>query len=55
MIHLGINIENHGTPVPTCALNDFGIDMEAFASEILELFSAEYISIVEATQKVRPL
>ena len=55
MIHLGLNIENQGTPVPTCALSDFGIEFESFANETLGAFSSEYLSIVEATQKVRPL
>ncbi len=54
-IHLGINIENGGTPVPTCALKDFSIEPVKFATAIMEKFTSEYISIVEATQKVRPL
>lgn len=55
MIHLGINIENTGTPVPTCSLKDFGIEPAAFARDILQKFSDEYNSIIGATQKVRPL
>lgn len=55
MIHLGINIENEGTPVPTCSLKDFAIEPVAFADEVLKRFSTEYDSIIGATQKVRPL
>ncbi len=55
MIHLGINIENNGTPVPTCALKDFGVEPKAFALELMSRFSDEYNSIIEATQKVKPL
>jgi uncharacterized protein len=55
MIHLGINIENTGTPVPTCALSDFGVDAKSFSEELMLKFSKEYISIQEATQKVKPL
>lgn len=55
MIHLGINIENTGTPVPTCALSDLGIEPKEFSLELMQRFSAEYKSIVGATQKVRPL
>lgn len=55
MIHLGINIGNSGTPVSTCALNDFGLEAQAFAKIVMSEFSAEYTSIVEATQKVKPL
>jgi hypothetical protein len=55
MIHLGLNIENSGTPVPTCSLKDLGLEPKAFALLLMSEFSAEYSSIVEATQKVRPL
>lgn len=54
-IHLGMNITNAGTPVPTCALSDFSVEPAKFAKELLTRFAAEYVSIVEATQKVRPL
>lgn len=55
MIHLGLNISNEGTPVETCALNDFGIDAKHFSLELMQLFSNEFDSILEATQKVKPL
>lgn len=55
MIHLGLNIENTGTPVPTCALTDFLIEPVPFANELMKRFSEEFISIIEATQKVKPL
>lgn len=55
MIHLGINVKNSGTPVATCSLSDFGLDPRAFALLLMEEFSSEYTSIVEATQKVKPL
>jgi hypothetical protein len=55
MIHLGLNIENAGTPVPTCCLKDLGLEPKAFALLVMSEFSSEYSSIVEATQKVRPL
>lgn len=54
-IHLGINIENTGTPVPTCALKDFSIEPVEFSKELMKRFSEEYVSIIEATQKVKPL
>lgn len=54
-IHLGINISNTGTPIPTCALSDFSVEPSKFANEVLAKFSVEYVSIVEATQKVKPL
>lgn len=55
MIHLGLNIKNEGTPVPTCCLQELGVDPKSFALELMKQFSEEYISIVGATQKVHPL
>ena len=55
MIHFGINIDNQGTPVPTCALSDFGLEPKSFARELMKRYSEEYQSILEATQKVKPL
>ncbi len=55
MIHLGLNVTNEGTPVPTCCLNDLGINPKKFADDLMKEFSEEYKSIVEATQKVQPL
>ena len=54
-IHLGLNIKNDGTPVPTCSLEDLKVDVKKFALELMKKFSEEYVSIVEATQKVHPL
>jgi uncharacterized protein len=55
MIHFGMNIDNTGTPVLTCCLKDFGLDAKSFANEVMRLFAAEFDSILEATQKVKPL
>lgn len=55
MIHLGINIKNDGTPVATCCLDDLKVNPKKFAEVLMEEFSTEYKSILEATQKVRPL
>lgn len=55
MIHLGLNIENSGTPVETCALKDFNLDPAAFSQELMALLTDEIKSIHEATKKVRPL
>lgn len=54
-VHFAVNIENTGTPVPTCALSDFKVDARAFGEKLLSKISAEYVSISEATRKVRPL
>jgi hypothetical protein len=55
MIHFALNITNQGTPVPTCSLEDLKLNAKDFATRLMKEFSDEYISIIEATQKVRPL
>ncbi len=55
MIHLGLNIKNEGTPVPTCSLEDLGVSAKEFALQLMKKISEEYLSIIEATQKVKPL
>ncbi len=54
-IHFAVNVVNTGTPVKTCSLGDFKVSPQAFALEIMGLFSQEYKSIQFATQKVHPL
>lgn len=54
-VHFAMNISNEGTPVPTCALEDFSLDAAAFGAKLLSRISSEYDSILEATRKVRPL
>lgn len=54
-IHFAVNITNKNTPVKTAALDDFKINVNDFAKSILEKFSGEFDSIIEATQKVKPL
>lgn len=55
MIHFAVNVTNEGTPVKTCALTDFKIDPKNFAEQLMLEFRNEYQSIIEATQKVKPL
>ncbi|MCB0348696.1 MAG: DUF366 family protein [Bdellovibrionales bacterium] len=52
MIHCGINISSHNTPVPTVSLEDLDIDAPEFADKILDAFSKEFESIKTACQKV---
>lgn len=53
LIHFAVNVSNKGTPVPTSALEDLGVEPEAFASHVMESFCQEVRSITEATQKVK--
>lgn len=55
MIHFAVNVVNEGTPVPTCALKDFGINPKSFSEAVMKKLVAEIVSIKEATVKVRPL
>ena len=53
LLHFGINIKNEGTPVPTCALSDFGIEAQSFAKSVMDKVSLEVKALVRATQKVK--
>ena len=55
MIHFAVNITTKGTPVLTCALEDWGINPKFLALQIMKKFSLEYIDIVAATEKVKQL
>ncbi|MCC6138340.1 MAG: DUF366 family protein [Bdellovibrionaceae bacterium] len=55
LIHVGINVENNGTPIPTCALSDFNVNAKSFALKIMETLKAEWQDILDATHKVRCL
>ncbi len=54
-IHFAVNVVNSGTPVPTSCLTDLKIEPTSFSKSVMFIFSKEFESIVEATQKVRPL
>ena len=53
LIHFAVNISNKGTPVPTAALEEFGIEPQAFARDLMDRFAREFVTIREATQKVK--
>ncbi len=55
MIHFAVNITNAGTPVKTCSLDDFKMEPKSFADQLMHEFKNEYVSIIQATQKVKPL
>jgi hypothetical protein len=54
-IHFALNTLNTGTPVPTSSLNDFKINSEVLAKNVLKFFTQEFNTIIEATKKVKPL
>ncbi len=55
MIHFALNITNEGTPVKTSSLEDMNIPAKDISKKLMEKISQEYLSITEATQKVKPL
>ncbi len=54
LIHVGFNLETHGTPVPTASLKDMGIEPNNFATQLLTGFEREYQVWGNARTKVRP-
>lgn len=53
MIHVGLNVVNWGTPVPTVGLADMGIDSEDLARKVIHQYLQEMQGIREAECKVR--
>lgn len=55
MVHFAMNVTNKGTPVPTLSLEDLKMDPRKTAEDLMNLFKNEFMSMVNATQKVRPV
>lgn len=53
LIHYAVNVTNRGTPVPTLSLEDLQINPKTFAEALMKNCSEEYLSIRQATWKVR--
>ena len=53
LIHVGVNIDASGAPVAACGLDDWKIDANALAEELLEAYASEAEDIYLATCKVR--
>lgn len=53
LIHLGINVDPSGAPVPAAGLGELGIEPAALLGELLERYRREIESILYATTKVR--
>ena len=54
LIHAGINISSHNTPVPTRGLADYGIEAREFAEDLLAAYSEECASAYRSRCKVLP-
>ncbi len=55
LLHVGINIDPSGAPVPAVGLAEMGIEPEVFAQEALKRFAEEWESMEWACAKVRPV
>jgi hypothetical protein len=55
LLHVGINVDPQGAPVPAVGLKEMGVDPVQFARLALERFSSEWESIEWACAKVRPV
>ncbi|NJL24492.1 MAG: DUF366 family protein [Calothrix sp. SM1_5_4] len=53
LIHFAVNVVNEGTPVPTLALKDLGVEPRPLAEAVMAAFAEEVRTIRLATQKVR--
>jgi hypothetical protein len=53
LMHLGVNVDPTGAPVPAIGLEELGIDPVKLARSVLERYSAECESIELALRKVR--
>jgi len=55
LIHLGLNIDPGGSPVPAASLVEVGLTPEPFADEVLAAYADEQEELHEARCKVRPV
>jgi hypothetical protein len=53
LIHLGVNVDPEGAPVPAVGLREMGVDPMGILTELLERYRVEIESIRYATRKVR--
>lgn len=53
LIHTGFNIQTEGTPVKTVGLEELGIDVAQFATDLLSAYNSELDDIWDARCKVR--
>jgi hypothetical protein len=55
LLHVGINIDPAGAPVPAIGLAELGISTEEWVARVLARFAAEYQDVEWACAKVRPV
>ncbi len=53
LVHVGLNLDPSGAPVPAVGLDEWGIAPEPLARELLEAYATELDGVDLATRKVR--
>ncbi len=53
LIHFAVNVSNEGTPVETCCLDDFSVEVIPMVMACLKAAQAEHESIMAAIYKVK--
>ncbi len=53
LIHLGINIDPEGAPVPAVGLSELGVDPARLATDVMQRYARELDSVAHAAGKVR--
>ena len=55
LLHVGVNIDPEGAPVPAIGLTELGVSPEEWVPAVLERFAGEWEGIDWACAKVRPV
>jgi|GEM_PF-359517 len=55
LLHVGVNVDPTGAPVPAIGLAELGVDVQSWASGVVERFAAEWQDMEWACAKVRPV
>jgi hypothetical protein len=55
LLHIGINVDPAGAPVPAVGLKELGVDPESWARDAIGRFQEEWNSLEWACAKVRPV
>ena len=55
LVHVGINIDPRGAPVPAVGLRELGIEPEALAHRLLDRYAEECAIAARSRAKVRPV
>lgn len=55
LLHFGINITSHNTPVPTTSIRDLGMEPAVLREELFNRLKQEYDIVEKALYKVKPV